>query len=131
MQKQYLNPDGLWKPPGYTQVIATSGGTTVYIAGQPAYDADGKVLAPGDLKKQMEHAFDNATIALKAVGGGWDDVVRVVSYVVDYRPEHRALLGEVRSKYFGHRLPTSTLVGVQALGQAGAVFEIDVTAVIG
>jgi enamine deaminase RidA (YjgF/YER057c/UK114 family) len=131
MKKLYLNPDGLWKPPSYTQVIAASGGTTVYIAGQPAYDEEGRVVAPGDLRKQMEHAFANATIALKAVGGGWDDVVRVVSYVVDYRPEHRALLGEVRSKYFDNHLPTSTLVGVQALGQAGAVFEIDVTAVIG
>jgi enamine deaminase RidA (YjgF/YER057c/UK114 family) len=131
MEKKYLNPDGLWKPPGYTQVIATSGGTTVYIAGQPAYDADGKVVAPGELRKQMEHAFANATIALRAAGAGWDDVVRVVSYVVDYQPEHRALLGEVRGKYMGAHPPTSTLVGVQALGQAGAVFEIDVTAVIG
>ena len=131
MKKQYLNPDGLWKPSGYTQVISTTGGTTVYIAGQPAYDTEGKVVAPGDLRQQMEHAFANATVALKAVGASWADVVRVVSYVVDYQPAHRAMLNEVRTKYIGDHPPTSTLVGVQALGQSGAVFEIDVTAVVG
>lgn len=130
MEKQYLNPDGLWKPPIYTQVITTRGGAHVHIAGQTAYDEEGKIADPTNLEAQIEKAYSNVEIALKAVGGGWSDVVKMVSYVVGYQPSHRALVSEVRSRFFTGMPPATTLIGVQSLALPEVLFEVDVTAVI-
>ncbi|HVB78036.1 MAG TPA: Rid family hydrolase [Candidatus Nitrosotalea sp.] len=130
MDKRYLNPDGIWKPAIYTQVITTRGGTTVHIAGQTAYDENGQVVAPGDLAAQIDKALSNVQVALRAAGADWTDVVKMVSYVVDYEPSHRALLAEVRNRYFTSPPPATTLIGVQALAMPGLMYEVDVTAVI-
>jgi len=41
---RFLSPAGLSKPTGYSHVVVASGGTTVYISGQVAFDAAGKVV---------------------------------------------------------------------------------------
>ena len=130
MHREHINPAGLWNAPSYTQVITTQGGTLVHIAGQPAYDQGGNVVSPGDLGAQIEKALANVEVALKAAGAQWSDVVKMISYVVDYRPEHRALLGRIRDKFYTGTPPTTTLIGVQSLAQPGVLYEVDVTAVI-
>ena len=130
VEKRLVNPDGLWKPSILTQVITTTGGTTVYISGQPAYDESGQVVAPGDLAAQIEKALANVEIALKSVGADWTNVVRMVSYIVDYKPSDRSLLTEIRSRFFTTPPPTTTLLGIQALAMPGVLYEVDVTAVI-
>ena len=40
----HLNPPTLPKPPGYTQMVETTGGRTLYISGQIALDAQGQFL---------------------------------------------------------------------------------------
>ena len=49
MTIEKINPPALPSPIGYTQVVATSGTRTIYIAGQVAVDAIGNVVAPGDV----------------------------------------------------------------------------------
>jgi enamine deaminase RidA (YjgF/YER057c/UK114 family) len=42
---------GVWDPPMYSQAVKVSGGqTTLYIAGQVAYDAAGNAAHRGDFK---------------------------------------------------------------------------------
>ncbi|HUZ89461.1 MAG TPA: Rid family hydrolase [Candidatus Acidoferrales bacterium] len=130
MEKKYFNPDGLWKPPIYTQVITTRGGALVTIAGQTAYDEEGKIADPTNLEAQIEKAYSNVEVALKAAGGGWSDVVKMVSYVVGYQPAHRTLVSQVRSRFFNGTPPATTLIGVQSLALPEVLYEVDVTAVI-
>ncbi|PYR21141.1 MAG: hypothetical protein DMF98_22665, partial [Acidobacteria bacterium] len=45
------NPPTLSKPTGYTHIVEVTGPVkTVYIAGQIAFDKDGKVVGAGDMK---------------------------------------------------------------------------------
>jgi enamine deaminase RidA (YjgF/YER057c/UK114 family) len=51
---------------------------------------------------------------------------------VNYKPEHRALMHEVRSRHFSkENPPASTLVGVQSLATADILVEIEAIAVTG
>jgi hypothetical protein len=52
---RFLNPDTLYKPPGYSHVVeATGPGRTVYIAGQLGLDKNG-----GPEKHQMKTRFSS------------------------------------------------------------------------
>ena len=45
-EQQYLNPNSMSQPRGYTQVVKA--GNTVYIAGQVSVAEDGSVVGKGD-----------------------------------------------------------------------------------
>ena len=128
---RHLNPDGLLANAAYTQVVAATGGETVYIAGQVALDAEGNTVGKGDLAAQTQQVMENLRVALEAAGATFADVVKITTYVVGYRPEHRRAIAEVRSRYFPEgKPPASTLVGVQALAGPDWLIEIEAIAVI-
>ncbi len=94
------NPPALSTPTGYTHVVEVSGpAKTIYIAGQVAFDASGKVIGAGDMKAQSEQVFKNLEAALKAAGATFADVVKMNTYVTDM--SQLAAVREVRSRYFG------------------------------
>lgn len=129
--KERLNPRGLSQPRGYSHVVAFRGGKTVYVAGQVAVDEKGNLVGKGDLKAQAQKVFENLTVALAAVGAGFDDVVKLNTYVVSYRPDMIDTLRSVRSAFMGEvAVPASTLVGVQALAREGLLIEIEAVAVV-
>jgi enamine deaminase RidA (YjgF/YER057c/UK114 family) len=128
---RFLNPDTLAKPPGYTQIVETTGpGRTIYIAGQLGIDRSGKLAGdPGDFRAQAIQALDNLKAALEAVGAGFEDVVKVNNYLVDIT--HLPILREVRGAYFRTGTPpASTTVAISMLAREGALYEIDAVAVI-
>jgi enamine deaminase RidA (YjgF/YER057c/UK114 family) len=126
-----LQPDGLQKPPMYSQVAVARGERVIYVSGQVPTDAAGKLVGGDDLRAQLVQVYDNLRIALAAAGATFDDVVKQTTYVVDYKPEHRAIIAEVRLQYVNRaRLPASTLVGVQALAFPEFLIEVEVVAVV-
>jgi enamine deaminase RidA (YjgF/YER057c/UK114 family) len=133
MPNQHLNPDSLFVPEGntYTQIVTSTGGTTIHIAGQVAFDKKGNVIGVGDFKAQAEKALDNLRLALEAVGAGIGDLVRMRYYIVDYNSACLEHLIPAINDFFGDvQAPASTLVGVTALYVDGLMIEIDATAVI-
>jgi enamine deaminase RidA (YjgF/YER057c/UK114 family) len=127
---KFINPEGLSKPTGYTHVVVTSGERTVYIAGQVALNAKGELVGKNDLKAQTEQVFENLKTALMAAGCTFKDVVKITTYVVNYKPEVVPGIREIRSKYFSsENPPASTLVGVQALAREDFMIEIEAVAV--
>lgn len=46
-------PEGLVKPRGYSHAWEAQGGRTLYLAGQVAFDEDGRVVGQGDLVAQF------------------------------------------------------------------------------
>lgn len=129
--KERLNPNGLSQPRGYSHVVTTRGGKTVYVAGQVSLDEKGELVGKGDLKAQAQKVFENLRTALRAAGADFDDVVKLNTYVVNYRPAMLDTLRAVRSAFMGDvAVPASTLVGVQALAREGFLIEIEAVAVV-
>ena len=128
----YPHVEGLLKNPAYSHVAIASGARTVYIAGQVSMDTQGNLVGDGDLGAQTEQVMRNLGTALAAAGASFADVVKITTYVVDYKPEMRAVIGKVRTPFFaGREPPASTLVGVSALALPGWLIEIEAVAVIG
>ena len=131
MGNTFLNPAELYTPVGYSHVVTASGGTTVFIAGQVSYNADGELIGEGDVGLQAATAYANLKKALAAVGATPADVVRTCTYIVDYDPSMLASLQPAREEFYGDGAPaTSTLLGVAALAVPEILVEIDAIAVI-
>jgi enamine deaminase RidA (YjgF/YER057c/UK114 family) len=127
---EHIRPDGLLNNPAYTQVVAARGERMVYVSGQVAMDAAGELVGGDDLAAQTEQVMQNLGVALAAAGASFEDVVKITTFVVDYRPEHRSAVSAVRSRYLpAENPPASTLVGVSALAAPGWLIEIEAVAV--
>jgi enamine deaminase RidA (YjgF/YER057c/UK114 family) len=128
--KQFINPFPI-QPPGYTHVVMVAGGTTIYISGQVPVNAKGETVGKGDFRAQVVQVYDNLQTALQAVGATFADVVKMNTYVVNYKPEDVAVIREVRKQYLSAtQPPASTLVGVEALVNSDFRIEIEAVAVI-
>lgn len=63
-----INPPELSPPTGFSHAVTATGGRLVFLAGQTALDADGKIT--GDtLPEQFERALTNLLTALRHAGG--------------------------------------------------------------
>ncbi len=129
MNNQFINPPGIPKPTGYTQVVTTDARKLIFISGQIGVDANGEMK--GGLPAQTVQVFENLKVALAAVGATFDNVIKVTTYIVNYSPAARQTLMDIRAKYFNaQNPPASTLVGVSALAMAGLLIEIEAVAVL-
>ena len=131
MIRESLNPVGLSAPTGYTHVVVVSPGKLVYISGQVSLNAKGEVVGEGDLRAQAAQVYANLKTALAAVGGSFNEVVKLNTYVVNLQPEHAAILREVRQSQLPQAPPpASTLVGVTALARKEFMIEVEAVAVV-
>ena len=131
MPKQHINPDGVSKPTNYTHVVASEGKRIVFISGQVAIDKDGNIVGEGNLEMQAEQVFENLKTCLASVNATFDDVVKLVTYIVNYKPDDRTTISALRQRYLPQtNPPASTLVGVQALAAPAIMIEIEAVAVL-
>jgi enamine deaminase RidA (YjgF/YER057c/UK114 family) len=125
------DPQGLLRNPAYSHVVVASGARTIYTAGQVAIDEHGALIGAGDLAAQTAQAMRNVGLALAAAGASYANIVKITTYVVNYRPEHRIVIGQARAPFFaGGAPPASTLVGVSALALPEWLVEIEAVAVV-
>ncbi len=133
VRRQHINPPGLIAPGarGYTHVVAVSGGRTVYVAGQVAFNAQGEVVGKGDLRAQARQAYENLRLALAGANASLKDLVKLNTYVVNLKADDVRVLREVRAEALKDVTPpTSTLVGVQALASPDFLIEVEAIAVV-
>jgi enamine deaminase RidA (YjgF/YER057c/UK114 family) len=124
-------PEGLLHNTAFSQVVVASGARTIYTAGQVSIDASGALVGAGDLAEQTAQTMRNVGLALAAAGADYSDIVKITTYVVNYRPEHRAIVGKARAPFFANGTPpASTLVGVSALALPEWLVEIEAIAVV-
>ena len=120
---------GVWDPPTYSQAVKVTGGeTTLYLAGQVAYDHNGNAAHAGDFKAQARAALQAVKSQVEAGGGTMANIVKVNTYLTDIR--HRTEYAAIREEFFGKKMPASTLVAVAALAQPEFLIEIEAIAVI-
>ena len=123
---EHPTPKGLLHNAGFSQVVVAAGKRTIYTAGQVSIDERGELVGAGDLAAQTEQAMRNVGLALEAAGAGYADIVKITTYVVNYKPEQRAIIGKARAPFFTTGTPpASTLVGVAALALADWLVEIE------
>jgi enamine deaminase RidA (YjgF/YER057c/UK114 family) len=126
----FSNPPGMSKPPTYSHVVEVSGPhRTVYLAGQTGVDASGKV-AEG-FRGQAVQVFENIKTALASVGGNFDNVVKLTSYLTNMEA-NAAEYRTVRASYFPNKsaLPASTLLQISRLANSAYLLEVEVIAVL-
>lgn len=127
-----INPAELGEPRGWTHgILAPAGSRLLFVAGQTAADASGRVLA-ADFPSQFDGALAKTLTVIRAAGGRPDDIARMTVYVSDldaYR-DARPHLREVWRARMGSHYPAMALVEVSRLLDAGALVEIETTAVL-
>jgi enamine deaminase RidA (YjgF/YER057c/UK114 family) len=124
-----VRPRTLPKPTGFSYGFEVKSGRLVFLAGQVAVDADGRIVGRGDLVAQFRQTCANIQTVLSAAGGEMTDLVKLTIYVLDvteYKKNLKAI-GEVYREYFGRHFPAMTLVGARDLFDAsdGALIEIE------
>jgi len=127
---RFLNPDTLYKPPGYSHVVETTGPCrTVYIAGQLGVDKSGNLAGgPGDFRAQAVQTFENLKAALAAVGADFSHIVKVTNLLGDIH--HLPIFREVRNQYLTSTPPASTTIQISAFARDGALLEVEAIAVL-
>jgi reactive intermediate/imine deaminase len=108
---------------------AVRGGDTLWISGMLAFDSDGSIVGGADVVAQTEQVFRNLELVLRHCGAEFENVVKVVVYLIDVSA--RPAINEVRKRYFGDARPASTLVEVAALAHPEALVEIEAVAHVG
>lgn len=119
LKKEYINPAS-----GYTQVVAVTHGNvkTLYISGQ---------IGKGDnLEEQLRSTFKNLEKQLTDSGASFKDVVKMNTYIVNYKPKQLATFRNIRKELYGdNNMPASTLVGVTSLALKEWLVEMDAVAI--
>jgi enamine deaminase RidA (YjgF/YER057c/UK114 family) len=132
VNRTFLNPSWLGAPPSdFTQTVAVSGGQTVYVSAQTAWDPNrNAVVGPGDFRAQAARAFERLKIAVEAANASLANVVKLTIYVKEYRPEHLDVLRDVIGANFPRNaMPARTIVGVQTLERDGLLIAVEAIAV--
>jgi enamine deaminase RidA (YjgF/YER057c/UK114 family) len=132
VEHRVVNPWSWQDAFGFSQAHEIQGaGRTIFCAGQTSVDDEGRPLHAGDIRAQIERAFDNLEIVLEKAGARLADVARLNYYTTDVA----ALFGawETVAGLLAARAcrPASTLLGVHALAYPELLIEIEATAVVG
>jgi enamine deaminase RidA (YjgF/YER057c/UK114 family) len=130
-EKKFINPPGL-KPLGmYSNVTCAKGGTIVFISGQVAVDAEGRIVGKGDIEAQAVQVFENLKLALGAVGATFNDVLKFTFFIRNLTPEARKAVMGVRGRYISHtQPPAATMVGIDRLVEDDLLVEIEAVAMV-
>jgi enamine deaminase RidA (YjgF/YER057c/UK114 family) len=127
---RFSNPPGMSKPPAYSHVVEVNGPhRTIYLAGQTGVGANGKV-AEG-IRAQTVQVMENIKTALASVGGGFEHIVKLTSYLTNLEA-NGAEFREVRASYFPNKaaLPASTLLQISRLANPAYLVEVEAIAIL-
>lgn len=133
MTNTKINPDTLYQslPFGFSHAALQSGGRTLHLAGQVAWDGEANIVGPGDLAAQARQALANLRAVLASQGAGPADIVRLRTYVVDHSPDKLGPVTEEIMAFYGDATPApNTFLGVAALALPDFLIEIEATAVL-
>jgi reactive intermediate/imine deaminase len=131
MEKAFIDPPGVAAPSGLYSHVARldlADGTLLFVSGQVALDAEGRLVGRGDVAAQAEQVFANLKAILEANGASFRDVLKMNTYIVDMT--QLAAVRAIRQRYFGDHRPASTAVGVTRLAQEEFLIEIEVVAAL-
>lgn len=131
MTYRIVNPENLGQPRGWNNgMLAEPGGRLLFVAGQTATDANGRV--EGDFVTQFRLALEKLVAVVREAGGEPADIGRLAIYVSNMETYLESLkpLGEAYRAVMGHHFPAMALVEVSRLVDPETMVEIEATAVV-
>jgi enamine deaminase RidA (YjgF/YER057c/UK114 family) len=129
---EVVNPPALGAPRGFSHgLLAPPGSRLLFVAGQTAADASGRVVDRG-FTAQFETALARALAGVEAAGGTPAHIARMTVFVTDLDAylSNRQILGGIWKRRMAGHYPAMALVEVKRLVDAEATVEIEATAVI-
>jgi enamine deaminase RidA (YjgF/YER057c/UK114 family) len=101
-------------------------GGRLFVAGQVPRDANAQLVGEGDVVAQAVQCLQNLFTLIVHHGFSRNDIRQLTVYVVGPQENLRAAWAEV-ARTFEMNVPPATLLGVNLLGYAGQLVEIDAT----
>jgi enamine deaminase RidA (YjgF/YER057c/UK114 family) len=131
MSLERIDPPELARPSGFAHAVRATGTTRVYLAGQTALDAEGRIVG-ATIVEQFHQALTNVLSALRAAGGAPGHLASATIYLVDiagYRA-HAREIGAVWRRLAGRDYPAMAAIGIARLWDEAALVEIQAVAEI-
>jgi enamine deaminase RidA (YjgF/YER057c/UK114 family) len=100
----------------------------IEVSGTAPAQADGRILAPGDVYGQARESLRIIGEALGELGAGFADVVRTRVLLVDVSRWEEA--GRAHGEVFSDIRPANTTMGVAGFVDPEILVEIEATAVV-
>jgi enamine deaminase RidA (YjgF/YER057c/UK114 family) len=120
-----VNAPELGAPRGFSHAVVAQPGRMVFLAGQTALDAEGRIVGDG-VVAQFEQALGNLLTALRAAGGEPQHLATLTVYAVDladYRA-HAREIGAVWRRLVGTDYPAMAGIGIARLWDDEALVEV-------
>ena len=129
MKRTPYQPAGVFEPAGkaYSHGVIVEAGRTLYVAGQTARDAQGKIVGKGDAAAQTRQLLENMKQVVEGAGGRMEDVAKTTVFLVDMGDF--PVMNDVYAEAFAGHRPARSTVAVAAL-PLGARVEVEVWAYV-
>ena len=123
MKKHIISTDKAPAAVGtYSQAVAVTGCTTIYLSGQIPLVPETMEVAEGGIEAQIHQVFKNLTAVCEASKGSLSDIVKLNIFLTDLN--NFATLNEIMSSYFVEPYPARAAIGVNELPK-GVSVEMD------
>ncbi len=131
-KSKIINPPSLPQPRGFNHGILTTGGRMLFLSGQTALDAEGHIVAPGDVVAQYRQVLNNLKAVVEEAGGKMQDIVKTNIFVRDRNDyvAHLKELGQLHKSFFGAYYPATALFEISRFFDEEALVEIEGIAVL-
>lgn len=131
MPVEYINPEGMYKSPIFSQgIILPANARILLIGGQNGVDAQGQVVSKGDVAKQTEQALANMVKVLETAGASVKDLVKVTILLHQDADLQAAFAAWMKVWGNNTNPPTVTAHRVTALTNPDFLIEIEAQAVL-
>jgi enamine deaminase RidA (YjgF/YER057c/UK114 family) len=132
MPFEFINPESLGAPRGYSNgVLTDAGGRLLFVAGQIGWD-EKQTIVSEDFVAQFDRALRNVVTVVMEAGGAPQQIARLVMYVTN-KTEYigrREEIGRCYRTHLGRHFPAMVLVEVKSLLDDKAKVEIEAVAVL-
>jgi enamine deaminase RidA (YjgF/YER057c/UK114 family) len=133
MARKVLRPQGEGKPIGmYSAGVAVEPGRVVFVAGQVAMDAGGRIVGEGDIAVQATQVYRNLAAVLAEASCTLRDVVKFTTFLTrneDWGPFAEWRKVEYPKLFPDGIYPPNTGMVVQALARPQLLLEVEAIAV--
>ncbi|MGE4570493.1 MAG: RidA family protein [Gammaproteobacteria bacterium] len=106
----------------YSQAVAVTGGTTIYLSGQIPLVPETMEIVEGGITEEINQVFQNLTAVCNEAGGDLSNIVKLNIFLTDL--SNFPIVNEVMAQYFDQPYPARAAIGVKALPKAVSV-EMD------
>ncbi len=106
----------------YSQAVAVTGGTTVYLSGQIPLIPETMEMIDGDISQQIHRVFKNLMAVCEAAGGDLNDIIKLNIFLTDL--SNFSTVNEIMAQYFSQPYPARAAIGIKEL-PLDAQVEID------